>query len=111
MNFGGLRVIPYKPRHLRALRPRAYERGFLVHMGDLEAYGRALAVPDLSFSGLSGEVLDTALAGGFHRLQTSIPVDFEQRHAWARRLSFKEEGLMRKYGPDRRDFIRYGRTN
>ena len=155
MKYGGLRIVAYEPGHLHALRPRAYERGFLAYVGDLDTYGRALAVPGRSFTGLRGgtvvacagivplyrgvgeawlafseafivdrpsrlwalvyraigEGLDAALTDGFHRIQTAIPVGFEQGHAWARRLGFEEEGLMKKYGPDGHDFIRYGRIS
>ncbi len=55
-------------------------------------------------------LLAAALEDGFHRLQTAIEVDFRPGHNWVRRLGFSEEGIMRKYGPDGKDYMRFART-
>ena len=43
------------------------------------------------------------------RLQTSVKADFTLGHKFAKWLKFEEEGLMKHYGPDGSDYIRYAR--
>ncbi len=43
------------------------------------------------------------------RLQTAVHVDHKVSRKWIKRLGFRPEGLMRAYGPDGSDYIRYAR--
>lgn len=45
----------------------------------------------------------------FRRIQASTEADFKQGCRWLEMLDFQSEGLMRKYGPDGADHIRYAR--
>lgn len=45
-------------------------------------------------------------AGG-HRLQTAVLAGWKQGQEWLYRLGFHFEGMMEKYGPDRRDYERW----
>jgi hypothetical protein len=55
--------------------------------------------------------INGAMADGeFHRIETSVLVAFPAGHRWALRLGFVPEGLRRKYGPDRSDYISYARV-
>lgn len=42
-----------------------------------------------------------------HRVQADILRSFQAGRIWASRLGFRKEGMMRRYGPDRADFVRY----
>lgn len=55
--------------------------------------------------------LSRAMPDSFHRVQTAIPLDFPAGQRFVRRLGFRPEGVMRKYGADGSDFLRYGRTH
>ena len=43
------------------------------------------------------------------RLQTTVKADFKLGHRFAQWLGMKSEGLMKNYGPDGSDYIRYAR--
>lgn len=43
------------------------------------------------------------------RLQTAVKADFELGHKFAQFLGLEKEGLMKHYGPDGSDYIRYAR--
>jgi hypothetical protein len=43
------------------------------------------------------------------RIQTSVKADFELGHKFATWLGFEKEGLMKYYGPDGSDYVRYAR--
>ncbi len=43
------------------------------------------------------------------RLQTTVKADFKLGHKFATWLGFEKEGLMKYYGPDGSDYIRYAR--
>jgi len=43
------------------------------------------------------------------RLQTAVKADFELGHKFAKFLGLETEGLMKHYGPDGSDYIRYAR--
>jgi len=43
------------------------------------------------------------------RLQTAVKANFELGHKFAKYLGLEQEGLMRHYGPDGSDYIRYAR--
>ena len=43
------------------------------------------------------------------RLQTTVKADFALGHKFAKWLKFEPEGLMKYYGPDGSDYIRYAR--
>jgi RimJ/RimL family protein N-acetyltransferase len=45
----------------------------------------------------------------FRRIEASTEADFKQGCRWLEMLDFQSEGLMRKYGPDGADHIRYAR--
>jgi len=42
-----------------------------------------------------------------HRVQSAVKVDFKEAHKLARFVGFKEEGLMKSYGPEGADYVRY----
>ena len=44
------------------------------------------------------------------RLQTTVVIDFNEGHRWAKILGFEVEGLMRAFEPDGRDTVLYGRV-
>jgi len=48
---------------------------------------------------------------GYHRLQLTIAEGWDQGRKWARKLGFKEEGFMEKYGPNGESEHLFGRTN
>ena len=48
-------------------------------------------------------------ANNIRRLQTSVKADCEVALRFAKWLGLKEEGLMKSYGPDGSDFIRFAR--
>tara|TARA_X000001316_G_C895537_1_gene15670 strand:- start:5 stop:481 length:477 start_codon:yes stop_codon:yes gene_type:complete len=43
------------------------------------------------------------------RLQTTVKADFKKGHRFAEWLGMKSEGIMKNYGPDGSDYIRYAR--
>lgn len=47
---------------------------------------------------------------GVHRVECEVAHGFLAGHRWVRLLGFEHEGLMRAYGPDRRDFHRYAKV-
>ncbi len=56
------------------------------------------------------KVLKSLFNQGWWRIQTTVRADFGEGLRWAERLGFKDEGLMEKYGPDSKDYIRYARV-
>jgi hypothetical protein len=48
-------------------------------------------------------------ANKIKRLQTSVKADCDVALRFAKWLGLKEEGLMKQYGPDGSDFIRFAR--
>ena len=44
---------------------------------------------------------------GFHRIQSIIVADHHAAVRYAEKLGFEFEGVMRKYGPDKSDCLRY----
>lgn len=46
-----------------------------------------------------------------HRVGMTARTDDKAVHKWARVLGFKEEGILRKYGPDGSDYTIYGRVS
>jgi hypothetical protein len=46
---------------------------------------------------------------GYWRLQGTVLANWKQGLRFARFLGFEEEGLMKKYGPDKQDYIRVAR--
>jgi hypothetical protein len=47
---------------------------------------------------------------GLHRIQALVLETFTQGRAWIQLLGFKSEGVLSCYGPNRENFIMYGRT-
>jgi hypothetical protein len=47
---------------------------------------------------------------GLLRMQIVVCVDREKAVQWARFLKFEREGLMRRYGPEGKDYYMYART-
>lgn len=45
------------------------------------------------------------------RIQASCVKGFEKAEKWLKALGFEYEGVMRKFGPDGNDFLRYARIN
>lgn len=46
----------------------------------------------------------------YHRVQSSVRVEFEPGHRWVERLGFELEGLARKYGSDGSDHVLWARV-
>jgi hypothetical protein len=44
-----------------------------------------------------------------HRVQVEIPVTHRVSRCWVSTLGFRREGVMRQYGTDRSDYVRYVR--
>ena len=53
------------------------------------------------------EIMDTF---NLHRVQTTVLDGFEAGIRWVKRLGFEEEGIMKAYGPNGEDFIRFARV-
>jgi hypothetical protein len=47
---------------------------------------------------------------GVHRVEASTAVGWLPGRRWLEMLGFECEGVMRAYGPDRRDFFRFARV-
>ena len=47
---------------------------------------------------------------GVHRVEASTAVGWPPGRRWLELLGFDCEGVMRAYGPDRRDFLRFARV-
>ena len=45
-----------------------------------------------------------------HRLQIVVRADYREGQKWANVLGFLAEGTLRKFGPDKHDYIIYGRV-
>ena len=48
---------------------------------------------------------------GLHRVETTVACDYPDRCRWIEHIGFRDEGLMRKYGPDGKDHYRYAWVN
>lgn len=46
---------------------------------------------------------------GLHRIQAVVAADDERAQRWIEILGFRFEGLMRAYGPDRSNYLRFAR--
>ncbi len=46
----------------------------------------------------------------FWRIQTPVRADFAPGRRWAQALGFREEGYMKKYGPEGADYLLYARV-
>lgn len=44
-----------------------------------------------------------------HRIETSNQADAAEHHKWCKLLGFQEEGLMRYYDDEKRDYIRFAK--
>lgn len=44
-----------------------------------------------------------------HRTQAAVKVDHEEAHRLVKFVGMREEGLMRRYGPDGSDYVRYAK--
>lgn len=47
---------------------------------------------------------------GLHRVEIMVNYNYQAGHRWAEALKFEPEGLLKKFGPDKSDFVVYGRT-
>lgn len=45
-----------------------------------------------------------------HRLEITVKADFKAGIRWAQVLGFRREGHLRAYGPDKTDYLIFGRT-
>lgn len=45
-----------------------------------------------------------------HRVEMYVQADYRTGHKWAGVLNFQPEGTLRKFGPDAKDFVIYGRV-
>lgn len=89
--------------------------GFAVHFG-----GRAEAwcflsdgIPMRAWVALHRAVASRVAqlsALGVHRVEASAAVGWLPGRRWLELLGFECEGVMRAYGPDRRDFFRFARV-
>lgn len=64
----------------------------------------------LTFTRVVNDVLEESLRTTMHRIETSIPVGFDQGFKWARLLGLHREGLMRRYDPNGQDHWLYARV-
>lgn len=46
-------------------------------------------------------------AYNLHRVQCTVDVDFKMGIRWIKMIGFQNEGIMTKYGPDQRDYLRF----
>lgn len=46
-----------------------------------------------------------------HRVQMTVDADYKEGLRWAEALGFKKEGLLVKYGPDKKDHYMMGRVH
>ena len=44
-----------------------------------------------------------------HRIQAAVDAENKTSQRWAEWMGFKSEGLMKRYGPDKKDYYRYAR--
>ena len=51
-------------------------------------------------------LLEEISAGNYWRLQINVRADWKQALRFAQFLGFEEEGLMHKFGPDQKDYLR-----
>jgi len=56
-------------------------------------------------------VFARAHADGMARIETVVREDMPANHFWARRLGFESEGLMRRWGPEGKDYRLYARID
>jgi len=54
-------------------------------------------------------LIDKILEHKLHRVQMDVPADYPEAHALAVSLGFSPEGVMRKYGHNKKDFVLYAR--
>ena len=47
---------------------------------------------------------------GLHRIQAAVRADWPEAQRFAEFMGFENEGLMRKFGQDKTDYIRYARV-
>jgi hypothetical protein len=50
------------------------------------------------------------LASGFHRLECESRHDHHSAHRWLESMGFEREGILRRYGTDGSDYIKFGAT-
>jgi hypothetical protein len=62
--------------------------------------------PKLAFS-LAKHYLSMAPSMGFTRIETAIAESHHVARRWLKRLGFTEESLMRRFGPNGQNFVRY----
>jgi hypothetical protein len=89
--------------------------GFCVHVG-----GRAEAwcfmadgIPRAAWVALHRAVLSRIpqlAALKVHRVEASTALGWPPGKRWLEMLGFENEGVLRAYGPDRRDFLRFARV-
>jgi hypothetical protein len=89
--------------------------GFCVHVG-----GRAEAwcfmadgIPRAAWVALHRAVLariPQLAALKVHRVEASTALGWPPGKRWLEMLGFESEGVLRAYGPDRRDFLRFARV-
>lgn len=48
---------------------------------------------------------------GVHRVQMDVQTDYEAGHKLAKALGFEAEGIMKKFGPSKKDYTLYARTS
>ena len=48
---------------------------------------------------------------GIHRMQMDVPTEYEAGHRFAKALGFKAEGVMKMFGPTKKDYTLYARTH
>lgn len=90
--------------------------GFVArHPGVCTAY--AYATSDfprvaLSLTKYALRVMKPALlASGFHRLECESRHDHHNAHRWLESMGFRREGILKQYGTDRSDYIKFAATS
>jgi hypothetical protein len=48
------------------------------------------------------------IASGFHRIECESRADHTDAHRWLKRLGFEAEGVLRQFGSDGSDYIKFG---
>lgn len=59
---------------------------------------------------IAGRLDEVMMSMNLWRLQAAIHAEHEVSRRWVQRLGFEEEGIMQRYGPDGKDYVRFARV-
>lgn len=86
----------------------------MIHNGVGDAWGyitpEAIKYPITLHKGVIQKMRYLRKAIGYHRVQMCVKVNDPVHSKWALALGFELEGVMKKYGDDGTDYIRYAKT-